>query len=155
MRPVALAKRCYTMCMRKPRPAAMAVLAAALCIPACQAYVQQRQAQQQAERQAAIRMDHGAILIYTGDIDRAYDKLGDLSYTEPLTGESIGSHHINEKLREMAIARWGKSVDAIIHVSTKVGGTSTTTISVTGEAVEMKGNCDGCRHTMQLPPPPT
>ncbi len=139
---------------RKLRLAGL-VLAVALCIPCCQAYVQQRQAQQQAERQAAIQADHGRILIYTGDVQRPYDKLGDLSYTEPLTGESIGSHHINEKLREMAIARWGNSVDAIIHVSTKVGGTSMTTISVSGEAVEMRGNCNGCRHMMPMAPPPT
>ncbi len=142
------------MSARKLRLTAM-VLAATLCIPACQAYVQQRQAERQAERQAAIQADHGRILIYTGDVQRPYDKLGDLAYTEPLNGETIGSHHINERLREMAIARWGNSVDAIIHVSTKVGGTATTTISVSGEAVELKGDCNGCRHAMPLPPLPT
>ncbi len=128
------------------------MLAGALCIPACQAYVQQRQAEHQEQRQLAIQEDHGRILIYTGGIQRAYDKLGDLGYSDPLNGETIDTHHINEKLREMAIARWGNNVDAIIHVSTKVGGADTPTISVSGEAVKMKGDCNGCRHT--LPPPP-
>jgi hypothetical protein len=40
-------------------------------------------------------------------------------HTDPLNGETIDTEHINEKLRDMAIARWGQQVDAIIHITTK------------------------------------
>jgi hypothetical protein len=52
----------------------------------------------------------------------------------------------------MAIARWGQQVDAIIYVTTKVGGTDTKTISVKGEAVRLKGPCLPCRHNTSAPP---
>jgi hypothetical protein len=125
-------------------PMSLAIFA----MTACQAYVQQ----QETAHQISVEQDHLRLLVYTSDLPVPYEKLGDLSYTDPLNGETIGSDHINEKLRLMAIARWGQQVDAIIHVSTKVGGADAQSISVTGEAVRLKGPCSGCRHDISSPP---
>jgi hypothetical protein len=133
-----------TLCLKTLLPMSLAMFA----MSACQAYVQQ----QEAAHKASVEQDHFRVMVYTSDLDAPYEKLGDLSYTDPLNGETIASGHINEKLRQMAIASWGQQVDAIIHVSTKVGGTNAESISVTGEAVRVKGPCPGCRHNVRSPP---
>jgi hypothetical protein len=51
----------------------------------------------------------------------------------------------------VAIARGGEQVDASIHVTTKIGGGETPTISVTGEAVRMGDPCSSCRHNSPSP----
>jgi hypothetical protein len=138
--------------MRRFLPAAIAIVAA-ISTSACASYIQQLKAEQQAEKKTAVEQDHLRLLVYTSGIDTAYQKLGDLAYTDPLNGETIDTDHINEKLRVMAIERWDGQVDAIIHVATKVGGDATATISVRGEAIRIKDPCTGCRHS--LAPPPT
>lgn len=72
-------------------------------IAGCQAYAQQ----QQAARQEKIEQDRLRLSVYTSDLTAPYQKLGTISYTGPLNGETIESDHINEKLRRMAIVRWG------------------------------------------------
>ncbi len=124
-----------------------ATLMTLLIAAACTSYVQQ---QQQAAQQKKIEEDRLRLSVYTSDLTEPYRKLGMLSYTDPLNGETIESDHINEKLRQMAIARWGQQVDAVILVKTKVGADGST-ISVSGEAVRMTGECSGCRHSQ--PPP--
>ena len=138
--------------MRRPLGPAMVALAAMLLMAACASYIQQQRAIVEGSRHARVEDDRLRLMIYTSDISEPYDKLGELSYTDPLNGETIGTDHINSKLREMAIARWGQQVDAIIHVTTKVGGTDTTTISVKGEAVRITSPCSGCRHNTSAPP---
>ncbi len=138
--------------MRRFLPVAISI-AAAISISACASYIQQREAEQQAEKETAIEQDHLRLLVYTSGIDVPYEELGELEYSDPLNGETIDTDHINEKLRQMAIERWDGRVDAIIHVSTKVGGTAATTISIRGEAVRVNDPCTGCRHN--APPPPT
>jgi hypothetical protein len=105
----------------------------------------------ESSNKARVEDDRFRLMIYTSDITEPYEKLGELSYTDPLNGETIHTEHINEKLRDLAIARWGQQVDAIIHVTTKVSGTNTTTISVKGEAVRIKSPCSGCRHNTSSP----
>jgi hypothetical protein len=145
----------------RPRPAtamrrrlvpAMIALAAMFLMAACASYIQQQRGIVESSRKARIDDDRMRLMIYTSDITEPYAKLGELSYTDPLNGETIGTDHINSKLRDMAIARWGQQVDAIIHVTTKVGGTDTTTISVKGEAVRITSTCSGCRHNTSTPP---
>ncbi|MGH7913056.1 MAG: hypothetical protein ACREPW_00200 [Candidatus Binataceae bacterium] len=120
-------------------------------ITACQALVRQQQATVQAEHKVSVEQDRLRLIVSTSDLTEPYEKLGDLSYTDPLNGETIDTDHINEKLRSMAIERWGQQADAIIRVTTRIGGTDTATISVTGEAVRMKGPCSGCRHNFSPP----
>jgi len=61
---------------------------------------------QEAEHKAAVELNHVELIVDTSDLTVPYDQLGTLSYTEPVSGEAIDTEHINEKLREMAIARW-------------------------------------------------
>jgi hypothetical protein len=131
---------------------AMIALAAMFLMAACASYIQQQRAIVERSRKARVEDDRLRLMIYTSDITEPYDKLGELSYTDQLNGETIATDHINDKLRDMAIARWGQQVDAIIHVTTKIGGTDTTTISVKGEAVRITSPCSGCRHNTSTPP---
>jgi hypothetical protein len=126
----------------------LAIAPAMLLVAACQSYVQQ----QEVRHQANVEQDHLRLIVDTSDLTEPYEKLGQLSYSDPLNGETIDTEHINEKLRQMAIERWGQQVDAIILVTTKVGGADTSTISVSGEAVRIKGPCAGCRHNYSAPP---
>jgi hypothetical protein len=139
---------------RPPWPARIAfyaiflpTFAAMILMAACQSYVQQ----QEVQHKVNVEQDHLRLMVYTSDLTEPYEKLGELSYTDPLNGETIDTDHINEKLRQMAIERWGQQVDAIILVTTKVGGAATSTISVTGEAVRIKSPCSGCRHNFSSP----
>lgn len=129
------------------------MLAVATSVVGCQAYEQRQQAKRAMMHKLAVREDRGRILVSTGPIKEPYEKLGELSYTEPLNGTTIDTHHINAKLRNLAISRWGDSVDAIIDVKTRVAGTSAITISVSGEAVKIKGNGSGWRHSSPAAPP--
>ena len=126
----------------------VAIVPAMLLVAACQSYVQQ----QEVQHQANVEQDHLRLIVDTSDLTEPYEKLGQLSYSDPLNGETIDTEHINEKLRQMAIERWGQQVDAIILVTTKVGGADASTISVSGEAVRIKGPCAGCRHNYSAPP---
>jgi hypothetical protein len=129
----------------------LAIFLATFLVAGCQNVAQQYQDVVAGGSKANVEQDRLRLMVYTTDLEVPYQKLGDLSYTDPLNGETINTDHINEKLREMAIARWGEQVDAIIHVTSKVGGTDTSTISVTGEAVRLKGPCSGCRHNFSSP----
>ncbi|HVB80245.1 MAG TPA: hypothetical protein VNE82_09930 [Candidatus Binataceae bacterium] len=148
---------CPPRCAGATRPAPLALypmfaamLLAMSLMTACQAIVQRQQADLEVQRKLNVKLDKLRLMVYTSDLTEPYEKLGELSYTDPLNGETIDTDHINEKLRQMAIARWGQQVDAIILVTTKVGAADPPTISVTGEAVRMKGSCSGCRHNLSM-----
>ncbi len=128
------------------RRGVLAVAAALLLsMAACQAAIQQRE-QKKAEIHYFNRtVDRERILVSTGDIANPHEKLGDLSYTEPLTADSIESAHVNNKLRELAIDRWGTQVDALIEVKSTPSADATT-ITASCVAVRVIGDCDFCRH---------
>jgi hypothetical protein len=128
----------------------IAILSAVLCMAACQAAIQAQQEQKAAAIKFNTTMDRQRILISTGDLANPHEKLGDLSYTEPLNSDTIDSTHINEKLRHMAIDKWGNQVDALIDVkSTPSADASMITASCV--AVRVIGDCDFCRHNFTLP----
>jgi hypothetical protein len=81
----------------------LAIVPAMLLMAACQSYVQQQEVQHKVD----VEQDHLRLMVYTSDLTEPYEKLGDLSYSDPLNGETIDTDHINEKLRQMAIERWG------------------------------------------------
>jgi hypothetical protein len=123
----------------------IAILGALLWMTACQAAIQQ-QAQKKAEiHYFNATVDRQRILISTGDLSNPHEKLGDLSYVEPLNANSIDSTHINEKLRQMAIDKWGTQVDALIDVKSTPNADATM-ITASGVAVRVIGDCDFCRH---------
>jgi hypothetical protein len=102
-------------------------------------------------QQGNTMLDRQRILMSTGGLDDPYDKLGDLSYSEPFSPDAIDSTHINEKLRDLALAKWGRQVDAIVHITTKVGSDAST-LTVSAAAVRIKSDsCSYCRHNNEAP----
>jgi hypothetical protein len=121
------------------------ILGALLCMAACQAAIQQQEQKKAEIHYFNKTVDRERILISTGDIGNPHDKLGDVSYTEPLTADSIDSTHVNNRLRQLAIDKWGTQVDALIDVKSTPNADAT---MITGSAVAVRviGNCDFCRH---------
>ena len=126
-------------------------LGAALGAMGCQAMQTQRENTPAMIQQGNTMLDRQRILMSTGGLDDPYDKLGDLSYSEPFSPDAIDSTHINEKLRDLALAEWGRQVDAIIHITTKVGSDAST-LTVSAAAVRIKSDtCSYCRHNNASP----
>lgn len=127
------------------------VLGAGLCTVGCQAMQAQRENTPEMIQQGNTMLDRQRILMSTGGLDDPYDTLGDLSYTEPFSPNAIDSTHINGKLRDMALAKWGREVNAIIHITTKVGSDASM-VTVSAAAVRVKSaNCSYCRHNNASP----
>lgn len=126
------------------------VMAVALGAAGCQVYEQQQQAKAERIHKGNVILDRQRVLMSTGGFSLPYRKLGDLTYTVPFSPEAIEGPHINQRLRKMAIAKWGRQVDAIIHISSKVGANAST-VTVTAEAIRVTGNCSFCRHNHASP----
>jgi hypothetical protein len=117
----------------------------------CQAMQMQQENTPKMIQQGNTMLDRQRILMSTGGLDDPYDKLGDLSYSEPFSPDAIDSTHINEKLRDLALAKWGRQVDAIVHITTKVGSDAST-LTVSAAAVRIKSDsCSYCRHNNEAP----
>lgn len=137
--------------MRYSARTAAVLLAAVLCIisfAACQSFVQSQERQERIQKHINIVVDRERVFVTTGDLNLKYKKLGDLSFTEPLNADTIDPSYINKKLRRMAILKWGDKVDAIIHVKNNTAANDTT-ITASGEAVSVIGDCAFCRHGYQ------
>ena len=96
------------------------------------------------ERKTVVEFNESQVMVVTGDLDQSYKILGQINYTEPVSGEAIDTNHINTRLRRMAIDRYQDQVDAIIHVASTTD--SSGGFEVSGEAVEIKAPCSFCRH---------
>jgi len=124
---------------------AVAIVSALLWMAACQAAIQQQQEKKAQIHYYNATVDRDRILISTGDLSNPHEKLGDLSYTEPLTADNIDSTHINDKLRQMAIDKWGTQVDALTDVKSTPSADATM-ITASCVAVRVIGDCNFCRH---------
>lgn len=124
---------------------AAAIVSALLWMAACQAAIQQQQEKKAQIHYYNATVDRDRILISTGDLSNPHEKLGDLSYTEALTADNIDSTHINDKLRQMAIDKWGTQVDALIDVKSTPSADATM-ITASCVAVRVIGDCNFCRH---------
>ena len=124
---------------------AVAIVSALSWMAACQAAIQQQQEKKAQIHYYNATVDRDRILISTGDLSNPHEKLGDLSYTEPLTADNIDSTHINDKLRQMAIDKWGTQVDALIDVKSTPSADATM-ITASCVAVRVIGDCNFCRH---------
>ncbi|HEY2524909.1 MAG TPA: hypothetical protein VGI29_07610 [Candidatus Binataceae bacterium] len=129
---------------------ALAIVIALCCMASCQAAIQAQQEQKAVALKRDTTFDRERILISTGDLSNPHEKLGDLSYSEPLNSESIDSTHINEKLRQMAIDKWGNQVDALIFLKSGPSADATM-ITASCVAVRVIGDCDFCRHNTTMP----
>ncbi len=96
------------------------------------------------ERKMVIQFNESQVMVVTGDLDQSYKILGQINYTEPVSGEAIDTNHVNARLRRMAIDQYQDQVDAIINVASTTD--SSGGFEVSGEAVEIKGPCSFCRH---------
>jgi cytoskeletal protein RodZ len=123
----------------------IAILSALLWMAACQAAIQQQEKKKAEIHYYNITVDRERILVSTGDLSNPHEKLGDLSYTEPLSADTIESTHVNNRLRKMAIDKWGTQVDALIDVKSTPNADATM-ITGTAVAVRVIGDCNFCRH---------
>jgi hypothetical protein len=89
--------------------------------------------------------DRERIKVETGELALPYDQLGELDYTEDFSPRAIDDDYIDEKLRTMAVQRWGAEVDAIIEVKTDLSADSRE-VNVSAQAVRVRGDCPFCRH---------
>jgi hypothetical protein len=129
---------------------ALAIVTALCCMAACQAAIQHQEEQKAIAMKLNTTLDRQRILVSTGDLSNPHEKLGDLSYSEPLNSETIDSTHINEKLRHMAIDKWGNQVDALIFLKSGPNADATM-ITASCVAVRVIGDCDFCRHNFTMP----
>jgi hypothetical protein len=120
-------------------------ITALLSVVSCQAAIRQQEEKKAQIRYFNTTVDRERILISTGDISNPHETLGEVSYTEPLNADSIDSAHMDNRLRQLAIDKWGNQVDAIIHVKS-APNEDASRINASGEAVRIKGDCDFCRH---------
>lgn len=137
--------------MRYSARTAALLLAAVLCIgsfTACHSIVASQERRERIQKHINIVVDRERIFVTTGDLNLKHKKLGEMSFTEPLNANTIDPAYINKKLRRMAILKWGDQVDAIIHVSNKTSANGAT-VTASGEAVSVIGDCAFCRHGYQ------
>ena len=45
-----------------------------------------------------IQFNESQMMVVTGDLDQSYKILGQINYTEPVSGEAIDTDHINARL---------------------------------------------------------
>jgi hypothetical protein len=124
----------------------------AMNLAACGSDVQQQSQTQQSQLPAVIKVpivepdnvDQG-ILVQAADLTLPYDPLGEIEYSEPFSPQAIDDDYIDDKLRKMAIQRWGGQVDAIVSVKTSLSSDQGE-VDVTAQAVKVRGDCSFCRH---------
>jgi hypothetical protein len=118
---------------------------AGVIVASCNSYVQHQQ-QQEAEIKAAdAALDRDRIMVQTGDIALPHEQLGVLQYVEPFSPKAIDENYIDDKLRRMAIQRWGNQVDAIVELKSSLS-TDASQVTVSAEGVRVNGDCSFCRH---------
>ncbi len=136
------------------RSRGLATLAAALLtagmslLAACSSEVEPQEPPPQPQ-QAIIKvpdkaLDRERLQVQTGNLALPYDQLGELEYTEPFSPRAIDDDYIDDKLRAMAMQRWGDQVDAVIDVKTALSSDESE-VSVTAQAVKVRGDCSFCR----------
>ena len=124
----------------------MAVVAVAGC-----ASIDAQQKKEAELNAAEISMNRTQIFVSNSDISYPHRVLGKLEYTEPFTPDAIDTEKINNKLRSMAIERFGDEVDAIQDAHSDINDDGTK-VTATGEALRITSPCSFCRHKTPDPP---
>ncbi len=122
-------------------------LLVSLTLGGCAALEAQRR-QKEELKAADVVADRLRILVLTGDIAYPHEVLGRLEYTEMFSPEAIETSHINDRIRRMAVARYGSEVDAITHLQSSLND-SATLVTVSADAVRVKIACSFCRHQLK------
>ena len=122
---------------RAARGVAYALIAlGAIGCATAQPYVPQPQEPQAEIKTTAVVLDRDHIVVQSGSLARPYQQLGPLAYTEPFSPHAIDEDHIDDRLRTMAIAKWGNDVDAIVGVKTALSKDARQ-VNVSAEAVKV------------------
>lgn len=125
----------------------LAVIAA---VTGCASF--EAQQKKEAELNAAeISMNRTQIFVSNSDISYPHRNLGKLEYTEPFSPDAIDTEKINNKLRAMAIDRFGDEVDAIENAHSDINDDGTK-VTASGEALRITSPCSFCRHKTPDPP---
>lgn len=86
-----------------------------------------------------------SVSVQTHDLMQPHHNLGALEYEEPYSPEAIDDDHIDDKLRAMAVQRWGAQVDAVVLVKTSLSS-DRRTVSVSAEGAHLDApTCSICR----------
>jgi len=83
--------------------------------------------------------------VQSTDVAQPHQDLGTLEYDEPYTPEAIDDDHIDDKLRTMAVQRWGSQVDALVLEKISLSA-DRSTVSVSAAGAHLDGPvCSICR----------
>ncbi|HLW72182.1 MAG TPA: hypothetical protein VKS22_16350 [Candidatus Binataceae bacterium] len=108
-------------------------------------YVPPQTEQEKEIKATDVALDRDRIMVQSGNLALPYQQLGPLAYTEPFSPRAIDEDHIDDRLRTMAIAKWGNDVDAIVGVKTALSRDARE-VNVSAEVVKVTGDCSFCRH---------
>jgi hypothetical protein len=119
------------------------LLATTFC--ACSALLSDRRAQEEKHRQMVHRMDEARIFVTPGDLPptKPSQVLGQLKFSEPFPPDAMDTHRIQEKLKDLALARYPERADAVIKAKSEVEASGdSATLTVTGEVVQLDSSPD-------------
>jgi hypothetical protein len=116
---------------------------AATTICACNFLMSSRKADETHSALMVYRMDHAHVFVTPDDLppSRPYHVLGELRYTSAFSTDAIDSAQTTVRLKNMALAEYPDTVDAVIKADTQVVGTDDMVV-VTGEAVQFDMSAD-------------
>jgi len=114
-------------------------------LTACASVIESQRRQEAEIKAADVALDRDRIEVLSGDLTLPHTQLGPLEYSEPFSADANDEKHIDDRLRTLAIARWGNQVDAIIGVKS-VLSPDATQLRVSAIAVRVNGDCSFCRH---------
>jgi hypothetical protein len=122
--------------MRSSKVLRLIAIGLALGVSACGAIEAQRAEQEAKHQEVEHRMDVAHIWVTTegAPAGKPYNKLGDVSYTEPFSPDAIDEAKITAKLKQMAMEKWPDTIDAIVDENQTVSPDGTS-MTVTGKAI--------------------
>jgi hypothetical protein len=129
--------------MRSSKLLSVVAIGLAFGLSACGAMQAERQAQAEKQQEVRVRMDVAHIWVTTEDAPagKPYTKLGDLTYTEPVTPDAIEESKITARLKKMAMDKWPDDIDAIVNENTAVSQDGTQ-FTVSAKAIKYDSSVD-------------
>jgi hypothetical protein len=129
--------------MRSSKFLPIIAIGLASCLTACGAMEAARQAQEAKQQAFVQRVDTAHVWVTTESPPpgKPYQVLGQLSYTVPFSPDAIDESNITSKLKQMALAKWPDTIDAIVKVNDDVSNDGSQ-VTVTGEAIQYDQSTD-------------
>jgi hypothetical protein len=129
--------------MRASFASRLGIALAATIISACNFLMSGRKADETHRALMIYRMDRAHVFVTPGDLPpgKPYHVLGELRYTSPFSTDAIDSAKTAVRLKNIALAEYPHTVDAVIKVNTEVVASGDTVV-VTGEAVQLDTSAD-------------